>query len=70
VIYKLLPEEVWRGFLPPMMVDHIAEMLRYFEEYGYYGENTKEKVEWSAEQARGKLTTLDKFLRAHPLNLQ
>jgi uncharacterized protein YbjT (DUF2867 family) len=70
VVYKQLPEEVWRGFLPPLMVDHIAEMLRYFEEYGYYGENTKEKVKWSAEQARGKLTTLDEFLRAHPLNLQ
>ncbi|KAL8727587.1 MAG: hypothetical protein Q9181_005659 [Wetmoreana brouardii] len=62
VIYRQLPEEVFRGFLPPLMRDHIAEMLLYFQEYGYYGEHTEEKVKWSADQARGKLTTLDDFV--------
>ena len=51
------------------MRDHVAEMLSYFEEYGYYGEKTAEKVKWSAEQARGHLTTLDEYLLSHPLNL-
>lgn len=69
VVYKQLPEETWRGFLPPLMRDHIAEMLQYFEEYGYYGENTEEKVKWSAEQARGKLTTLDEYFQANRLKL-
>ncbi|KAL8744283.1 MAG: hypothetical protein Q9184_008015 [Pyrenodesmia sp. 2 TL-2023] len=69
VVYKQLPEETWRAFLPPLMKDHIAEMLRYFQEYGYYGEDTEGKVKWSAEQARGKLTILDEYLKANPLNL-
>ena len=69
VAYKQLPEEVWRGFLPPTMKDHIAEMFLYFQDYGYYGQNTEEKVKWSAQQARGKLTTLDDYLQASPLAL-
>ena len=70
VVYQQLPEETWRQFLPPLMVDHIADMLQYIQDYGYYGEDTEEKVRWSAGQARGELTTLDKYLKENPLNLQ
>lgn len=69
VLYQQVPEEVWRGFLPPKMQDHIAEMFQYFQDYGYYGAKTVENVKWSAEQAYGQLTTLEEYLRAHPLNL-
>ncbi|KAM3080312.1 hypothetical protein ACMFMG_005273 [Clarireedia jacksonii] len=70
VVYTQLPKEVWRGFLPETMRDHVAEMLEYFQDYGYYGENTEEKVKWSAEQARGKLATLDEYFQQNPLNLE
>ncbi|KAL3470270.1 hscarg dehydrogenase [Aspergillus californicus] len=70
VVYSQVPEEVWKGFLPPIMRDHIADMLRYFQDYGYYGEGTEEKVQWSARQARGDLTTLEEYLVAHPLQLE
>ena len=70
VVYKQLPEEVWRNFLPPTMRDHIAEMLLYFQDYGYFGEETEEKVKWSAQQARGRLTQFNEYLEANPLNLQ
>lgn len=70
VVYQQLPEEAWRQFLPPPMKDHIAEMLQYFQDYGYYGEDTEEKVKWSADQARGELTTLDEYFKENPLNLQ
>tara|TARA_R110002003_G_scaffold234_2_gene16900 strand:- start:11711 stop:12643 length:933 start_codon:yes stop_codon:yes gene_type:complete len=69
VSYKQLPEETWRGFLPPPMKDHVAEMMQYFQDYGYYGEDTEEKVKWSAEQAHGQLTTLDEYFQATPLQL-
>lgn len=69
VVFKQLPEETWRSFLPPQMSDHITEMLLYFQNYGYYGEETEVKVKWAAQQARGKLTTLTGYLQANPLNL-
>ena len=70
VVYKQLPEETWRSFLPPTMQDHLAEMMQYFQDYGYYGEGTAEKVQWSADQARGKLTTLEAWLSANSLGLK
>jgi uncharacterized protein YbjT (DUF2867 family) len=70
VTYKQLPEETWRGFLPPTMKDHVAEMMQYIQDYGYYGEDTEDKVKWSAEQARGRLATLDEYFEANPLKLQ
>lgn len=69
VVYKQIPEENWRGFLPPTMKDHLAEMFLYIQDYGYYGENSEAKVRWSAEQAHGKLTTIDEYLKANPLQL-
>jgi uncharacterized protein YbjT (DUF2867 family) len=69
VVYAQVPKEIWRGFLPEVMRDCIAEMFEYIQDFGYYGENTEEKVKWSAEQARGKLTTLEEYFQQHPLNL-
>lgn len=70
VVYTQLPKNIWRSFLPETMRYHIAEMLEYFQDYGYYGENTEEKVKWSAEQAYGKLATLDEYFQRNPLNLE
>ncbi|GKZ24474.1 hypothetical protein AbraIFM66951_010698 [Aspergillus brasiliensis] len=70
VVYREVPVEVWRMYLPELMRDYIVDMLRFFEGYGYYGDGTEEKVKWSAEQARGELTTLEGYLRKYPLNLK
>jgi uncharacterized protein YbjT (DUF2867 family) len=70
VKYNQLPESVFRGFLPPQSADSLAEMFLYIQDYGYYGPQTKELVEWTANQARGKLTTLEEYLIKCPLNLQ
>jgi hypothetical protein len=32
-------------------------------EYGYYGPDMPELVQWAKDQARGKLTGLEEFLR-------
>jgi uncharacterized protein YbjT (DUF2867 family) len=69
VAYQQIPEETWRGFLPPTMVDHVADMMKYFQDYGYYGPQTAEKVQGCAQQARGHLTSLDQYLRNNPLQL-
>ncbi|UNI19400.1 hypothetical protein JDV02_005585 [Purpureocillium takamizusanense] len=40
----------------------IVELLSYFEEFGYYGDDTQGLVASAADNTRGKLTTLDEFL--------
>ncbi|KAF2827806.1 NAD(P)-binding protein [Ophiobolus disseminans] len=69
VAYIQIPEEKWRGFLPPTTKDHLAEMFQYIQDYGYYGSDTEDKLRWSAEQAHGKLTTIDEYLQENPLQL-
>ncbi|CAI7572952.1 unnamed protein product [Penicillium glandicola] len=69
VVYNQLPEAVFRNFLPPTMVDYLVHMLLYIQDFGYYGSETEELVTWAAVNARGKLTTLDEYFKAHPLNL-
>ena len=69
VKYNRLPESTFRGFLPPPLADHLIDMFSYFEGYGYFGPQTGEKVAWAAEQARGRLTTLDAYFAKSPLQL-
>ena len=70
VTYTQLPREVWQGFLPPNMGPFLGDMFEWIKDYGYFGKGTKEQVEWTAQQARGQLTTLEEFLKKYPLNLQ
>jgi hypothetical protein len=44
-------------------------MLLYFQDFGYYGPQTKENVEWTAQQARGKLTTFEEYIAKNPIQL-
>lgn len=69
ITYKQLPDEVFRGFLPPHFDIEMLEMMQLFRDYGYYGPDQAELVEWTAQQARGKLTTLEEYLTEHPLHL-
>ena len=68
VAYKQMPVDIWASFIPAARRDNIVGMFQFIEEYGYYGPETKEKVAWTAQQARGKLTTLDEYLEKRPLN--
>lgn len=70
VVYKELPEDVFRGFLPANVVEYMVHMLLYIRGFGYYGADTKELVEWSAANARGSLTTLEEYFAKHPLALE
>ena len=70
VQYKQLPLEVWSGFLPAESKDYLVDMFLWIQDYGYYGPQTAELVDWTAKQARGKLTTLDEYLVKCPLHLQ
>ncbi|PWY79191.1 hscarg dehydrogenase [Aspergillus heteromorphus CBS 117.55] len=69
VVYRQLEEEVWRGFLPGTMVDYIADMMKAMRDFGYFGDGTGEKVDWAVGEARGRVTSLEEFLRERPLGL-
>lgn len=69
VVYRQLPEEVFRKFLPPAMADYFVHMLLYIQDFGYYGQKTAEDVAWTASQARGKLNSLEDFFAHNPLEL-
>jgi len=70
VLYKQVPDDVFKGFMPPALADTSVQMWQYVRDFGYYGAGQKEMVDWSAKQARGQLTTLEEYLTKHPLNLQ
>jgi uncharacterized protein YbjT (DUF2867 family) len=70
VKYNQLPESVFRGFLPPTAADKLVEMLLYVQDFGYYGPHTKDLVEWTAQNARGKLTTFEEYITKNPIHLQ
>ena len=69
VVYKQIPDDVFKNFLPEAIREPYFQMLQYLRDHGYYGSNQRELTSWAAEQARGKLTTLQEYLHKNPLQL-
>ncbi|KAK6067986.1 hypothetical protein SCUP515_09899 [Seiridium cupressi] len=68
VICKKIPLENFKNGMP-FVPDLWAEGALSQEEYGYFGPKTEQLVAWAAKQARGRLTTLEEYLEAHPFKL-
>ena len=68
VIYKQIPLEDFRETVP-FIVDIFAEGFSFGEEFGYFGPDSGKSVAWAAKNARGRLSTFEEFLEAHPLQL-
>ena len=69
VRYEQIPEEAFRQqlrFSGPY-ADGLIEMMLYQQDFGYYGPKTKELVAWAAENARGRVHTLEEYLKNNPL---
>jgi uncharacterized protein YbjT (DUF2867 family) len=69
VNYVQLPDEVFKGYLPPTFDQELLEMFILIRDYGYYGTGQKDMVEWATKQAIGELTTLENFFIKTPLQL-
>lgn len=68
VVYEqITPEEFAKQV--PVMTEIFVEAFQYYEEFGYFGPDSESLVAWAAENARGKLSTLEEFLEAHPPQL-
>jgi uncharacterized protein YbjT (DUF2867 family) len=68
VVYKQIPLEDFKKSLS-FGVDIFVEGFRFQEEFGYFGPDSKKLVAWAAENARGRLSTFEEYLEAHPLQL-
>ncbi|KAF9152574.1 hypothetical protein BG015_005061 [Linnemannia schmuckeri] len=66
VKYKQISVNDFKRVMPPTAVDNIMLKMKYVEDFGYYGSSTMDLVEWSARNARGKLTTLEEFFIKNP----
>jgi hypothetical protein len=70
ITYHQLPDEVYKSFLPPAMKEQYYEMWAFNRDYGYYGSNQEELVQWAKEQAKGKLTGLEEWLVREKFNVE
>lgn len=68
VTYEQVPLDDWKKTLP-FAPELFAEVFLYPEEFGYYGSDSEELVAWANEHARGRLSTFENYLKAHPLQL-
>ncbi|KAG0283515.1 hypothetical protein BGZ96_012089 [Linnemannia gamsii] len=69
VKYKQMSIDDFKSRMPPIAANNVVLTMKYVEDFGYYGGNTVELVEWSAHNARGKLTTLEEFFVKNPVNI-
>jgi uncharacterized protein YbjT (DUF2867 family) len=69
VIYKQESNENFAKGLPPPAAPIFIDYFSYIEDHGYFGPNGQEAVAWAVGNARGKLSTFEEFLIAHPLKL-
>ena len=70
VTYQQLDDEVFAGFLPEPVREMYKEMFQFDRDYGYYGPTTEQDVKWARDQARGKVTTLEEFLKKENFTLE
>ncbi|CAI6334701.1 unnamed protein product [Periconia digitata] len=70
VEYERISEEQWQGSFPEPLGHMMLETGIYQRDYGYYGPNMKEDVEWAQKQVQGQLTDFESFLRKTEFKLE
>jgi uncharacterized protein YbjT (DUF2867 family) len=70
VRFQKVDDETFKEFLPEGYREPYYEMWVHMRDYGYYGENMKADVEWAREQAVGKLTSFEEFLKKENFKLE
>ncbi|KAK3349564.1 hypothetical protein B0T25DRAFT_548431 [Lasiosphaeria hispida] len=68
ITFKQVSAEAWAQTVP-WATEVFVEGFSFVEEYGYFGPGSEELVAWAVKNARGKPTTFEEYLEAHPLKL-
>lgn len=66
VVYRQMSVEEFKKGFP---FDAVIDAISCVEEFGYWGPDSKNLIAWASENARGKLSTLEDYLEAHPPQL-
>ncbi|KAF5027365.1 hypothetical protein F66182_525 [Fusarium sp. NRRL 66182] len=69
ITYKQITPEEFSNSLP-FMKHVFVQAFHACDEFGYFGPEGEKSAAWAAENARGKLNTLEDFFKAHPLKLE
>lgn len=69
VVYKQITYEEFAKDMP-FAPELWVEAWRSQEEFEYFGKETEKLCAWAAEQVEGRLTTLDEYLAAHPIDFE
>ncbi|KAH8822052.1 hypothetical protein F5884DRAFT_717404 [Xylogone sp. PMI_703] len=59
--YKQIPEDGWKAHLPDFMKEEMAEMMKLFQDYGYYGKETNSIVQEGKKHIDG-ITIFEEFV--------
>lgn len=62
-IYTQLSEEEWAGPIDPKISGPRVAMYKFIDNPGYYGDESREKVDWASKQVGGGLTTFEEFVQ-------
>jgi uncharacterized protein YbjT (DUF2867 family) len=69
VVYKEISLEDFKKSLP-FAPELFADAFSFLEEFGgYWGPDSQKSVAWAIENVRGRLSTLEEYLEAQPLQL-
>ena len=69
IVYKQIPLEDFKKSIP-FAADIFVEGFSCGEEFGFFGPDEKNLIAWAAKNARGRLSTFEEYLQAHPLQLE
>ncbi|KAG0097984.1 hypothetical protein BGZ93_001511 [Podila epicladia] len=69
VKYNQVSEEIYHGMLPSSIATRYIKNFLFIQDFGYYGLQTDELIEWTSKNACGNLTTFEEFLNKNPLKL-
>ena len=75
IVYKQIPlaefkEALSLSIKDDLMVSNSIEVFNFMEEFGCFGRHDSEVISWAVKNARGRVSTFEEFLVAHPYRLE
>ena len=62
VVYRQLPEDVYKSHLPESVGEELVQMFGLFRDYGLFGSDQESKVKAGAELALEKPSSMEEFV--------